>query len=111
MALELTRDGQNLTEHLGRFINEGKYAPLYASGIITRHAVVDLRSPGQGDGSVLPRLKDANLYTIVFNSAFDGAKVYCNGVLVGGDMLHVRGTAGEATIQWLKATLLTAAGS
>lgn len=110
MALELTRDGRAFPEHMERFIDDGKYAPLYECGIITQHAIIDLRSPDQQQSIVSPRLKDANLYTVLFSDTFDTANVFCNGARMGQDVLHVRGRAGEETIMSLRSLLPDPAG-
>lgn len=47
LALELTRDGDRLAEHLERFAEGGKYWPMISSGAVEQWAVLDFVSPGQ----------------------------------------------------------------
>lgn len=54
IVLEATRDGKDLNEHLGRFLDPQKYEPLLSIGGVKQHAVVDFRSPG----SARPRLQN-----------------------------------------------------
>ena len=105
MALELTRDGSRLSEHIARFLDAGKYGPLLQCGAVTQHAVVDLRSPPASRTAASPRRQDAHLYTVLFRDDFHSAELWHEGEMIGGQPLHVCGMAGAQTVSSLESLL------
>lgn len=78
MALEIIRDGRDISNHLERFSNPDKYQPLLACGAVQQWAVVDFRCPGLG----LPLTRHSNLISVQFTAAFERARVTRNGRLL-----------------------------
>ena len=92
LVLEATRDGEDLTQNLNRFLDPRKYEPLLQSGAVKQHAVIDFRSPS----SAAPRVQDQHLYNVVFRPAFAEAVIYHMGEQ---QIVQVAGRADNAT--WL----------
>ena len=78
MALEIIRDGRDITKHLDRFSDPDKYEPLLTCGAVQQWAVVDFRCPGLGP----PLIKHPNLISVEFTAAFKCACVMRNGQLL-----------------------------
>ena len=87
VGLELTREGSNITEHLGRFLDPDKYGPMLENGSVQKHAVVDFRT--RGDGNRFK--KDPHLYTVLFKQNFTQATIWNQGF--ASKPLQVRGSA------------------
>jgi hypothetical protein len=79
-ALEITRDGRGITDHLQRFLQPDKYQPMLDCGAVTQYAVVDIRSPStEHTTQAQPRLQHANLYTVLVDQGFRSAKLFHGG--------------------------------
>ena len=77
LALEVTRGGKGIREHLGRFLDDGKYTPLMRANIIREHAIVDLRSPSTSTAQqAVPKVKQPHLYTVLFSDDFKEAVIH-----------------------------------
>ncbi|KAG5183716.1 hypothetical protein JKP88DRAFT_262945 [Tribonema minus] len=74
-AVELTRDGHNLRQHLQRFRETSKYKPMFDGGVAKSFAVLDVRSPGQSR----PQFRDEHLWTVLMDADFQSATMYHGG--------------------------------
>jgi hypothetical protein len=109
-ALEITRDGRGITDHLQRFLQPDKYQPMLDCGAVTQYAVVDIRSPSTAHTTqAQPRLQHANLYTVLVDAGFGSAKLFH-----GGDAqvtLTIKGTADAESLSFLQEAATAASNS
>eukprot|EP00611_Tribonema_gayanum_P029011 TRINITY_DN7647_c0_g1_i2.p1 TRINITY_DN7647_c0_g1~~TRINITY_DN7647_c0_g1_i2.p1 ORF type:complete len:236 (+),score=47.46 TRINITY_DN7647_c0_g1_i2:835-1542(+) len=96
-AVELTRDGHNLTQHLQRFRETSKYKPMFDGGVAESFAILDMRSPGQSP----PQFRDEHLWTVLMDADFQSATVYHGGSPL--KKLKLIGDAGEESRNALRA--------
>jgi len=76
LVLEATRDGKDISGHLNRFLDPEKYLPLYNSGAVKKHAVVDFRSPATPHAhQAQPCIPAEELFTVLLSGDFSVAQV------------------------------------
>ena len=76
ILLEVTREGLEVPEHLGRFLDPKKYGPLVNSEKVTEYAVVDFRCPNNDDLALEPDFAHEHLYTVVFLPDYKEAVIH-----------------------------------